>query len=270
MLKAKLVVVGGDAKAKEVALRLPTVIGRGKDVSLTLPHPLVSRRHTEIFEKDGYLYVKDLGSLNGTYVNNRRIKEEQKLPPNHLLTLGNVTFRAVYEADEPVVHAGPHEATRRDDDETVNFEELKEPTKEEKKTPAIEDESAPLAEATPEKVEVDEPADADIVAAKISETEAQPEPVPASDHSSEGSSIFSGEEDFISPEKSICVNALEGLPSQETPSSISFVGNALLGADGAAAKSMVDSVDLDIGEAKPASSSESDPGLGSFLKKLPR
>ena len=81
MLKAKLVVVGGDAKAKEVDLRLPTVIGRGREVSLTLPHPLVSRRHTELFEKDGYLYVKDLGSLNGTYVNNRRIETEQRLAP---------------------------------------------------------------------------------------------------------------------------------------------------------------------------------------------
>ena len=100
MLKAKLVVVGGDAKSKEVNLRLPTVIGRGRDVSLTLPHPLVSRRHTELFEKDGHLYVKDLGSLNGTYVNNRKINSEQRLGPNELLTLGNVTFRAMYDAGE--------------------------------------------------------------------------------------------------------------------------------------------------------------------------
>jgi len=98
MLKVKLVVVGGDAKSKEVDLRLPTVIGRGRDVTLTLPHPLVSRRHTELFEKDGRLFVKDLGSLNGTYVNNRRIEAEQRLAPNELLTLGNVTFRAIYDA----------------------------------------------------------------------------------------------------------------------------------------------------------------------------
>ena len=99
MIKAKLIVVGGDAKAKEVDLRLPTVIGRSRDVTLTLPHPLVSRRHTELFEESGHLYVRDLGSLNGTYVNNRRIDSPQRLEPNELLTLGNVTFRAVYEAD---------------------------------------------------------------------------------------------------------------------------------------------------------------------------
>ena len=100
MLNAKLVVVGGDAKTTEVRLRLPTVIGRGKEgVTLTLPHQLVSRKHTEIFEKDGQLFVRDLGSLNGTFVNNKRIEKEQLLKPNELLTLGNVTFRAVYECE---------------------------------------------------------------------------------------------------------------------------------------------------------------------------
>ena len=97
MLNAKLMVVGGDAKQSEIQLRLPTVIGRGREASLTLPHPLVSRRHTEIFEQDGRLMVRDLGSLNGTFVNNQKIEGDQLLEPNQLLTLGNVTFRAVYD-----------------------------------------------------------------------------------------------------------------------------------------------------------------------------
>jgi len=98
MLNAKLLVVGGDAKISEFELRLPTVIGRGREASLTLPHPLVSRQHTEIFEQDGRLMVRDLGSLNGTFVNNQRIESPQVLEPNQLLTLGNVTFRAVYDS----------------------------------------------------------------------------------------------------------------------------------------------------------------------------
>lgn len=100
MLKAKLVVVGGDAKAAEVQLNLPTIIGRGREVNLTLPHPLVSRQHCELFERDGTLLVRDLNSLNGTYVDSQKIQETEILKPDQLLTIGNVTFRAVYSNRE--------------------------------------------------------------------------------------------------------------------------------------------------------------------------
>jgi predicted component of type VI protein secretion system len=98
MLNAKLTVVGGDAKSgDEVKLRLPTVVGRGKEAGMTIPHALVSRQHCEIFERDGQLVVRDCGSLNGTFINSTRIENEQVLEPNQLLTLGNITFRAIYE-----------------------------------------------------------------------------------------------------------------------------------------------------------------------------
>ena len=260
MLKAKLVVVGGDAKAKQVSLNLPTVIGRGKDVTLTLPHALVSRKHTEIFEKDGWLFVKDLGSLNGTYVNNRRIKEAQKLPPNHLLTLGNVTFRAVYEAPAEDVSDEAEQPTddQRNEDETINFEELESSPPDGRDTlPDTADEPVESA-ASPEKADS---ADESNEHSKV--------PVLTEDIASESapsSSIFSGEEEFITPEKSISVSALEGLPSQPAPS-VSMVGNQLkdiVGSD----KSAIDSIDLDVPEASPTA--ESDVDIGSFLRKIPR
>jgi pSer/pThr/pTyr-binding forkhead associated (FHA) protein len=58
----------------------------------------VSRQHCELFELNGQLMVRDLGSLNGTFVNNQRITESP-LAPNELLTVGTVTFRAVYELE---------------------------------------------------------------------------------------------------------------------------------------------------------------------------
>lgn len=97
-MQVKLVVVGGHDKAQEIRLKLPTIIGRGKGCTLRLPHPLVSRQHCEIFEMEGRLVVRDLGSLNGTFVNNQRITEAE-LPHGDLLTIGSVTFRAVYAAD---------------------------------------------------------------------------------------------------------------------------------------------------------------------------
>ena len=119
MLKAKLVVVGGDAKQAEIDLNLPTVIGRGREANLTVPHALVSRRHTEIFEHDDRLYVRDLGSLNGTFINNQRIETDQPLEPNQLLTLGNITFRAVYEIGDHVQAQSETAAIKFENVETV-------------------------------------------------------------------------------------------------------------------------------------------------------
>ena len=100
MINAKLIVVGG-AKQTEVKLKkLPATIGRSKEASITLPHGLVSRQHCEIFEEQGILYVRDLNSLNGTFLNNERISGSRPLLPDQLLTLGNVTFRASYEVPD--------------------------------------------------------------------------------------------------------------------------------------------------------------------------
>jgi pSer/pThr/pTyr-binding forkhead associated (FHA) protein len=113
-MKVKLIVVGGDAKAAEIKLKLPTVIGRGREANLTLPHPLVSRKHCELFEHAGRLCVRDLGSLNGTYVNNERIADATHLPSGDLLTVGSVTFRAVYaDSAAAMPPAAPAEATVR-------------------------------------------------------------------------------------------------------------------------------------------------------------
>lgn len=98
-LSAKLVVVGGEVKSAEIKLRLPSTIGRGRGATIMLPHPLVSRQHCELFETNGRLMVRDLGSLNGTFVNNERISEAP-LAPGELLTVGAVTFRAVYEVQD--------------------------------------------------------------------------------------------------------------------------------------------------------------------------
>lgn len=99
-LNVTLVVVGGDVKTPEVKLRLPSTVGRGRDCSIMLRHPLVSRQHCEIFEAGGALLVRDLGSLNGTFVNNQRIEGDAPLQPGQLLTIGTVTFRAMYDAND--------------------------------------------------------------------------------------------------------------------------------------------------------------------------
>ena len=94
-MDVKLVVVGGDVRPSEITVQLPLVLGRGREAGISLPQALVSRSHCELYESQGCLRVRDLGSLNGTYVGSERI-EEAELASGDLLTVGTVTFRAVY------------------------------------------------------------------------------------------------------------------------------------------------------------------------------
>ncbi len=56
-------------------LRGEMVVGRSNDCDITLGAAHLSRRHAQLSIRDSILYVKDLGSSNGTYVNGKKIAE---------------------------------------------------------------------------------------------------------------------------------------------------------------------------------------------------
>lgn len=63
--------------------------------------------------------VRDLGSRNGTFLDNERITEAE-VRPGDLLTIGNTTFRAVFETDdEATAKTVRARETVRDDQATV-------------------------------------------------------------------------------------------------------------------------------------------------------
>jgi FHA domain/zinc-ribbon domain len=72
-----LVVRSGGGRAGETfeTAGLRTLIGRSPDCHVFLDDVTVSRRHAEIVREDDSTYViRDLGSLNGTFVNRHRIE----------------------------------------------------------------------------------------------------------------------------------------------------------------------------------------------------
>lgn len=103
-MDAKLIIVKGKANKDCVSLKLPTVIGRSREADLTVAHPMVSRRHCELFEVDGLVRVRDLGSSNGTFLGNQQI-QEAALYPNAEFSIGPLTFRIEYEYAGPIAQA---------------------------------------------------------------------------------------------------------------------------------------------------------------------
>ena len=71
-----------------------TRLGRHPDSEIMLEDITVSRRHAEIARGDGGYVVRDVGSLNGTYLNQERIDDQSVLHHGDELQVGK--FRLVF------------------------------------------------------------------------------------------------------------------------------------------------------------------------------
>ena len=86
---ATLVIRSGGGRAGEVfnVSGEQMTIGRSPDAEVFLDDVTVSRNHALLVRRADGLYIDDLGSLNGTYVNRRRI-ESHKLQNGDELQVG--------------------------------------------------------------------------------------------------------------------------------------------------------------------------------------
>ena len=71
----------------------PLRIGRRPEHGLCLSCPSVSKEHAEIFRKDGTLWIRDLQSMNGTYVNGLAIRGDTLLHDGDLIQIATLVFR---------------------------------------------------------------------------------------------------------------------------------------------------------------------------------
>lgn len=62
-------------QARRFEGRPPFEVGRGEDAELSLRDPEVSRQHACFQSRNGVVYVDDLQSRNGTFLNGRRVTE---------------------------------------------------------------------------------------------------------------------------------------------------------------------------------------------------
>lgn len=72
---------------------LPFCIGRKSGLALTLPRSTVSSVHAEFFETDQGLFIGDLGSTNGTFVNGTQLEGRRQVHNNDLIQFADMPFR---------------------------------------------------------------------------------------------------------------------------------------------------------------------------------
>lgn len=78
----------------EIPLNGDAVIGRDPGPGgITLEHPRISRKHAEVRITDGKLFLRDLGSANGTFVNGERITGHRQLRNKDRIDIGPYSFQ---------------------------------------------------------------------------------------------------------------------------------------------------------------------------------
>ena len=94
----------------------PFMVGRKQDCDLILQAPEVSRNHARLYRKSGCLYVKDLRSTNGTFVNKKRVDSEYPVRNGDVLRFGSLMFRICLREGVLDEHTATHYADCPGDD----------------------------------------------------------------------------------------------------------------------------------------------------------
>ena len=98
MSKSFLMIERGFAGEQVYHLHSRLVIGRAPESDIHLPDPSVSRQHVLIYMEDEKAILEDLGSRNGTYVNEEQVRKAV-LTNGDVVRIGNVTVRFLEEGE---------------------------------------------------------------------------------------------------------------------------------------------------------------------------
>jgi serine phosphatase RsbU (regulator of sigma subunit) len=95
---------GPTLAARQIKLDAARALGRSPECDWVLPDPGVSRRHATIERRDGHLYLRDLGSRAGTFVNDHAVDPERPVPlaEHDRVRIGPWRFRIRREDTAPV------------------------------------------------------------------------------------------------------------------------------------------------------------------------
>lgn len=87
-------------------LELPAIVGRDSTSCVSIDHPSISRSHCQfMLGPDESLQVRDMSSLNGTYVNGEKIQTIRTVLPGDNIQIGSSTFRVEFSSDTIVREA---------------------------------------------------------------------------------------------------------------------------------------------------------------------
>jgi hypothetical protein len=68
-------------------------LGRSNGADIRIDDPFASSAHARIFPRGDFMYVEDMGSTNGTYLNGRQLRQAQRLRMADVIRIGDSEYR---------------------------------------------------------------------------------------------------------------------------------------------------------------------------------
>ena len=68
-------------------------MGRSDSAEILVDDPFASSAHAHIFPRGEYMYLEDMGSTNGTYLNGRQVKSAERLKVADVIRIGDSEYR---------------------------------------------------------------------------------------------------------------------------------------------------------------------------------
>lgn len=101
----------------------PALVGRSSECDYRIHQPLISRRHCLFHLRDGEIWVEDLRSLNGTFVNGERITQPRPLHEGDKVDIAFLPYEVCLPlSSEAVIQSEPAPETSTDN--TVRAREV--------------------------------------------------------------------------------------------------------------------------------------------------
>ena len=87
-----VIVAPAEQKGRSFELNGELTVGRAAGCQVALEDNYVSQLHARVFTRDGTVWVEDLGSTNGTYVNDRRVSSPLAVRRGDQLKVGSTVL----------------------------------------------------------------------------------------------------------------------------------------------------------------------------------
>jgi hypothetical protein len=68
-------------------------MGRADSSDIPIDDPFASSAHARIFQRGDFMYIEDMGSTNGTYLNGRQLRTAERLKMADIVRIGDSEYR---------------------------------------------------------------------------------------------------------------------------------------------------------------------------------